>query len=86
MIRQPQVGFNLSSVLRVVVLSIRQAITPWIAFVSCDNNSTNSSLDQSIFDLARSKGAVSAVRSTRLYFVDFYIKCPSTIAGLLVVI
>ncbi|KAF9531668.1 hypothetical protein CPB83DRAFT_80138 [Crepidotus variabilis] len=40
--------------------------TPWIAFVSCDRNATNQSLDEDIFTLARDKGAVAAV----LYSLD----------------
>ncbi|KIM45669.1 hypothetical protein M413DRAFT_442322 [Hebeloma cylindrosporum] len=35
--------------------------TPWIALISCDNNSTNASLDTDIFELAHEKGAVSAL-------------------------
>ncbi|KAF8183189.1 hypothetical protein BJ912DRAFT_976902 [Pholiota molesta] len=38
--------------------------TPWIAFVSCDFNSTAGSQMDDIFDLAHSKGAISAVLYT----------------------
>ena len=38
------------------------AITPWIALVSCDSNSTDASDVNDIFTLARDRGAVSAVR------------------------
>lgn len=40
------------------------ATTPWIAFVSCDSNTTNSSMENDIFTLARDRGAVAAVRLT----------------------
>ncbi|KAF9653243.1 hypothetical protein BDM02DRAFT_3087355 [Thelephora ganbajun] len=36
-------------------------ITPWIALVSCDYNSTDASLVDDIFTLARDRGAVSAL-------------------------
>lgn len=39
------------------------AITPWIAFVSCDTNVTNDSTTDDIFTIARDSGAVAAVRS-----------------------
>ncbi|KLO14282.1 hypothetical protein SCHPADRAFT_939693 [Schizopora paradoxa] len=35
--------------------------TPWIAFVSCDANSTNSTNDIDIFTLAKNRGAVAAL-------------------------
>ncbi|KAG8213947.1 hypothetical protein J3R82DRAFT_10693 [Butyriboletus roseoflavus] len=35
--------------------------TPWIAFVSCDANSTNSSHEADIFTMAKDRGAKSAV-------------------------
>ncbi|KAF9485086.1 hypothetical protein BDN70DRAFT_707874 [Pholiota conissans] len=37
---------------------------PWIAFISCDSNSTLASFTDDIFALAHSKGAVSAVLYT----------------------
>lgn len=40
------------------------ATTPWIAFVSCDFNSTAASQVDDIVDLAHSKGAISAVVSS----------------------
>jgi len=42
------------------------AITPWIALVACDNNSTDASDADDIFTLARDRGAVAAVRSTAI--------------------
>ncbi|EJU04353.1 hypothetical protein DACRYDRAFT_114697 [Dacryopinax primogenitus] len=35
--------------------------TPWIAFISCDNNATNASMEDDIFTLAQERGAVSAL-------------------------
>ncbi|EIW63620.1 uncharacterized protein TRAVEDRAFT_112619 [Trametes versicolor FP-101664 SS1] len=35
--------------------------TPWIALVSCDANSTNASMEDDIFTLARDRGAVAAL-------------------------
>ncbi|TBU61608.1 hypothetical protein BD310DRAFT_956809 [Dichomitus squalens] len=35
--------------------------TPWIALVSCDTNSTNASMEDDIFTLARDRGAVAAL-------------------------
>ncbi|KAH0827880.1 hypothetical protein J3R83DRAFT_3507 [Lanmaoa asiatica] len=35
--------------------------TPWVAFVSCDANSTNSSQEADIFTMAKNRGAKSAV-------------------------
>ncbi|GJE92146.1 E3 ubiquitin protein ligase [Phanerochaete sordida] len=35
--------------------------TPWIALVSCDDNSTDASMEDDIFTLARDRGAVSAL-------------------------
>ncbi|KAF8556392.1 hypothetical protein OG21DRAFT_1596485 [Imleria badia] len=35
--------------------------TPWIAFVSCDANSTNSSSETDIFTMAKARGAKSAI-------------------------
>lgn len=35
--------------------------TPWIAFVSCDQNETGASQEWDIFTLARDRGAVAAV-------------------------
>jgi len=37
------------------------ATTPWIAFISCDGNSTNASQELDIFTLARDSGAQAAV-------------------------
>ncbi|KAF6763262.1 hypothetical protein DFP72DRAFT_1164203 [Ephemerocybe angulata] len=37
---------------------------PWIAFISCDANSTLASLDTDIFTLAKSKGALAAILYT----------------------
>ncbi|KAF8164821.1 hypothetical protein B0H34DRAFT_213711 [Crassisporium funariophilum] len=34
---------------------------PWIAFISCDGNSSRSSMEDDIFTLAHAKGAVSAL-------------------------
>ncbi|KAF9551423.1 hypothetical protein CPC08DRAFT_647615, partial [Agrocybe pediades] len=34
---------------------------PWIALMSCDTNTTKSSMDTDVFSLAQSKGALSAV-------------------------
>jgi len=39
------------------------ATTPWIAFVSCDSNSTNPSHETDIFTMAKDRGAKSAVSS-----------------------
>lgn len=35
--------------------------TPWIAYISCDANETNASMEWDIFTLARDRGAVSAL-------------------------
>ncbi|KAI0762124.1 hypothetical protein BD413DRAFT_217414 [Trametes elegans] len=35
--------------------------TPWVALVSCDVNSTNASMEDDIFTLARDRGAVAAL-------------------------
>ncbi|KAI0645948.1 hypothetical protein C8Q79DRAFT_910210 [Trametes meyenii] len=35
--------------------------TPWVALVSCDANSTNASMEDDIFTLARDRGAVAAL-------------------------
>lgn len=35
--------------------------TPWIAYVSCDQNETGASQEWDIFTLARDRGAVAAV-------------------------
>jgi len=43
-------------------LSNDTTTTPWIALVSCDANSTDASMEDDIFTLARDRGAVSAVR------------------------
>lgn len=45
------------------VLFLLLAITPWIALVSCDFNATNASQETDIFNLAKQRGAVSAVSS-----------------------
>jgi hypothetical protein len=37
--------------------------TPWIAYVSCDQNETGASQEWDIFTLARDRGAVAAVSS-----------------------
>lgn len=37
---------------------------PWIAFVACDANSTNSSSEADVFTLAKDRGAKSAVSLT----------------------
>jgi hypothetical protein len=37
------------------------AVTPWIALVSCDANSTDASQIDDIFTLARDRGAVAGV-------------------------
>jgi hypothetical protein len=38
------------------------AATPWIAFINCDRNSTNMTLDNDIFTMVQQKGAIAAVR------------------------
>jgi hypothetical protein len=48
------------------------AITPWIALVSCDANSTNFSEDVDIFTMANNSGAQSAVRTFGCLYVDNY--------------
>lgn len=40
------------------------SLSPWIAFIQCDNNATNSSDDIDIFTYARDRGAIAAVRRT----------------------
>ncbi|EKM54537.1 uncharacterized protein PHACADRAFT_196967 [Phanerochaete carnosa HHB-10118-sp] len=42
-------------------LSNDTTTTPWIALVSCDANSTDASMEDDIFTLARDRGAVSAL-------------------------
>lgn len=51
----------------IVFLIIIVAATPWIALVSCDYNASAASMDEDIFTLARDKGAVSAVRTSKLW-------------------
>ena len=45
------------------------AITPRIALISCDGNSTDASGINNTFDLARNRGAVAAVGSVSIAFV-----------------
>ncbi|KAL4078374.1 hypothetical protein V8B97DRAFT_2021461 [Scleroderma yunnanense] len=45
----------------ILPFSISAATTPWIAFISCDGNSTNASQELDIFTLARDRGAQAAL-------------------------
>lgn len=40
---------------------VTTASTPWIAFVSCDSNSTTASNDTDVFTSAQDRGAIAAV-------------------------
>ena len=52
------------------------ATTPWIAFVSCDDNSTQASNDTDIFTLAQERGAVAAVSLPRKRFHSLSLNIP----------
>lgn len=51
-----------------LIIHTSPAITPWIALVSCDGNSTDASQTNDIFTLARDRGAVAGVRSAAVLY------------------
>ncbi|KAH8119156.1 hypothetical protein DFH11DRAFT_426005 [Phellopilus nigrolimitatus] len=56
-------GINKGALVHFSELNVSDTFTttPWIAFVSCDFNTTGFSLEDDIFTLARDRGAVSAL-------------------------